>query len=171
MGGQSRQFVRGVRTMLDRKSTASLVSQGPDATTAPARRGSARPQPSAPITTPTLLQPSLASGHGATRRTLPRRIRWAHRAPPFSRDGFHRANAPEVSRCRAIIALEQSVSFRLMRTLPKFFGFSEFLAGLALMVLAWTIGDIRYRFRVRSAPLPLQGVTYTVVAAVGVLTY
>lgn len=53
---------------------------------------------------------------------------------------------------------------------PRFFGFSEFLAGLALMVLAWTIADIRYRFRVRTTPLPLQGITFAVVAAVGVLT-
>jgi hypothetical protein len=52
----------------------------------------------------------------------------------------------------------------------KFFGFSEFLAGLALMVLAWTIADVRYRFRVRTAPLPLLGITFSVVAAVGVLT-
>ncbi len=53
---------------------------------------------------------------------------------------------------------------------PKFFGFSEFLAGLALMVLAWTIADIRYRFRVRTAPLPLQGITFAMVTAVGILT-
>ena len=53
---------------------------------------------------------------------------------------------------------------------PKLFGFSEFLAGLALMVLAWTIADVRYRFRVRTAPLPLQGITFSVVAAVGILT-
>jgi hypothetical protein len=52
----------------------------------------------------------------------------------------------------------------------KIFGFSEFLAGLALMVLAWTIGDARYRFRVRTAPIPLQTITFSVVAAVGVLT-
>lgn len=52
----------------------------------------------------------------------------------------------------------------------KFFGFSEFLAGLALMVLAWTIADVRYRFRVRTAPIPLLGLTFSVVAAVGVLT-
>lgn len=51
----------------------------------------------------------------------------------------------------------------------KFFGFSEFLAALALMVLAWTIADVRYRFRVRTAPIPLQGVTFAVVAVVGVL--
>lgn len=52
----------------------------------------------------------------------------------------------------------------------KFFGFSEFLAGLALMVLAWTIADVRYRFRVRTSPIPLLGITFSVVAAVGVLT-
>ena len=52
----------------------------------------------------------------------------------------------------------------------KFFGFSEFLAGLALMVLAWTIADVRYRFRVRTAPIPLLGTTFTVVAIVGALT-
>ena len=38
------------------------------------------------------------------------------------------------------------------------------------MVLAWTIADVRYRFRVRTTPLPLQGVTFSVVAAVGGLT-
>lgn len=53
---------------------------------------------------------------------------------------------------------------------PKFFGFSEFLAGLALMVLAWTIGDVRYHFRVQTAPIPLQQLTFSVVATVGVLT-
>jgi len=52
----------------------------------------------------------------------------------------------------------------------KFFGFSEFLAGLALMVLAWTIADVRYRFRVRTAPIPLLGLTFSVVVAVGILT-
>lgn len=53
---------------------------------------------------------------------------------------------------------------------PKFFGFSEFLAGLALMVLAWTIADVSYRFRIRVAPIPLKGLTFGIVAAVGLLT-
>lgn len=53
---------------------------------------------------------------------------------------------------------------------PRFFGFAEFLAGLALMVLAWTIADVRYRFRVRTTPLPLQGITFAVVGAVGLMT-
>ncbi len=52
----------------------------------------------------------------------------------------------------------------------KFFGFSEFLAALALMVLAWTIADTRYKFRIRTAPLPLQGLTFWVVGVVGVLS-
>src|SRR5262245_50107445 len=35
------------------------------------------------------------------------------------------------------------------------------------MALAWTIADARYRFRVSTTPLPLQGITYAVVATVG----
>ena len=38
------------------------------------------------------------------------------------------------------------------------------------MVLVWTIADVRYRFRVRTAPIPLQGSTFAIVAGVGVLT-
>jgi hypothetical protein len=53
---------------------------------------------------------------------------------------------------------------------PKFFGFSEFLAGLALMILAWTIADARYRFRVSAAPIPLRDLTFSIVTAIGVLT-
>lgn len=60
--------------------------------------------------------------------------------------------------------------FALDTNAPKFFGFSEFLAGLALMVLAWTIADVRYRFRIRTSPLPLQTITFAMVAAIGVLT-
>ncbi|ADI89918.1 hypothetical protein [Acinetobacter oleivorans] len=53
---------------------------------------------------------------------------------------------------------------------PKIFGFSEFLAGLALMILAWTIADVRYRFRVEVAPLPLKIITFSVVIFVGLST-
>lgn len=53
---------------------------------------------------------------------------------------------------------------------PKIFGISEFLAGLALMVLAWTTADVLYRFRIAAAPLPLRRITFYVVTAVGVLT-
>jgi hypothetical protein len=60
--------------------------------------------------------------------------------------------------------------FRLTGQEPKFFGFSEYLAALALMVLAWTIADVRYRFRIQTAPLPVRGLTFTVIASVGFLT-
>ena len=53
---------------------------------------------------------------------------------------------------------------------PKFFGFSEFLTSLALMVLAWTTSDVRYRFRIDCAPIPLKGITFGVVVIVGLLT-
>ena len=72
------------------------------------------------------------------------------------------------------MAIEQCIMdvcfFPLDKNGQKFFGFSEFLAGLALMVLVWTIADVRYRFRVRIAPIPMLGLTFSMVAAVGVLT-
>lgn len=63
-----------------------------------------------------------------------------------------------------------SLCFEPLRDATKFFGFSEFLAALALMVLCWTIGDFRYRFRVRIAPLPLQSLTYWSVGFIGLMT-
>ena len=53
---------------------------------------------------------------------------------------------------------------------PKFFGFSEFLTSLALMVLAWTTTDVRYRFRIECVSIPLKRFTFWVVAIVGALT-
>ncbi|MFU2325088.1 hypothetical protein [Pseudomonas sp. NFX98] len=60
--------------------------------------------------------------------------------------------------------------FQLNSSAPKFFGFSEFIAGLALMVLAWTIADTRYRFRIATATLPVRGLTLLVTFSVGALT-
>lgn len=53
---------------------------------------------------------------------------------------------------------------------PKLFGFAEFLTGLALMVVVWTIADVRYRFRIAIAPLPLLRGTFVAVACLGLLT-
>ena len=53
---------------------------------------------------------------------------------------------------------------------PKFFGFSEFLTSLALMVLAWTTSDVRYRFRIQCAPISLQHFAFRIVTTVGILT-
>ena len=52
---------------------------------------------------------------------------------------------------------------------PQLFTFSNFLAGYALVVLAWTIADTRYRFRVATAPIPLTSITFFVVVVVGTL--
>ena len=53
---------------------------------------------------------------------------------------------------------------------PKLFGFSELLSGLALIVLAWTVADFRYRFRVKIAPIPIQQISYWLIAFVGCAT-
>ncbi|MGH9256760.1 MAG: hypothetical protein ACRD3C_19545 [Vicinamibacterales bacterium] len=53
---------------------------------------------------------------------------------------------------------------------PSFFGLDEYLTGLALMVVAWTIADVRYRFRIATAAIPLTQISFAVVAAVGLLT-
>lgn len=50
---------------------------------------------------------------------------------------------------------------------PKIFGFSEFISALALLVIVYTVTDIRYRFRVEVAPLPLFRLTYVLIAAIG----
>lgn len=38
------------------------------------------------------------------------------------------------------------------------------------MVLAWTMADTRYRFRIRTAPIPLEIITFWVVSIIGCLT-
>lgn len=53
---------------------------------------------------------------------------------------------------------------------PKLFGFSEFFTGLALMVLVWTIADERYHFRIRTTSFPLQGLSFGLVAIIGILS-
>lgn len=53
---------------------------------------------------------------------------------------------------------------------PGIFGLQQFVPGLALMALAWTTADARYRFRVASAALPARTITFVVLASVGPLT-
>ena len=64
--------------------------------------------------------------------------------------------------CLCFVPLEGDV--------PQIFGFSEFITGLALMVLAWTIAGATYRFRVKTAPIPLVNVTFGVATVIGILT-
>jgi len=50
------------------------------------------------------------------------------------------------------------------------FGFSEFISALALLVIVYTISDIRYKFRLNIAPLPLFMLTYISFAIIGIAT-
>jgi len=52
---------------------------------------------------------------------------------------------------------------------PRIFGFPEFLTGFALIFIAWTLADVRYKFRLEVAPLPLQAITFPSVVLIGVL--
>ncbi|MCK5518059.1 MAG: hypothetical protein KAI61_01470 [Alphaproteobacteria bacterium] len=47
------------------------------------------------------------------------------------------------------------------------FGFSEFIGALALLVVVYTITDVRYKFRIRVAPLPLLKIAFSVITVVG----
>jgi hypothetical protein len=58
----------------------------------------------------------------------------------------------------------------LMEPSPGIFGLQQFIPGLALMALAWTTSDARYRFRVACAAFPIRTITFWVLAIVGPLT-
>jgi hypothetical protein len=47
------------------------------------------------------------------------------------------------------------------------FGFAEFLGALALLVLVYNATDVRYRFRVSAAPIPLYRLTFVSTAIIG----
>lgn len=51
--------------------------------------------------------------------------------------------------------------------MTKIFGFSEFLASLALLVVIFTVSDFRYKFRISVAPIPLYGVTFFIISLTG----
>lgn len=53
---------------------------------------------------------------------------------------------------------------------PAIFGFAEFLAALALLVLIFSTSDFLYRFRVSVAPLPLTKLTFGATLFIGVGT-
>lgn len=52
----------------------------------------------------------------------------------------------------------------------KIFGFSEFLASLALLVVVFTVTDIRYKFRISIAPVHLYKITFFVIALAGLIS-
>lgn len=52
----------------------------------------------------------------------------------------------------------------------RIFGFKDFIAALALLIVIYTVSDIRYRFRVAVAPVPLFKITFILVATIGLGT-
>lgn len=51
--------------------------------------------------------------------------------------------------------------------ITKIFGFSEFLASLALLVVVFTVSDFRYKFRISIAPIPLYRITFIIISLTG----
>lgn len=51
---------------------------------------------------------------------------------------------------------------------PRIFGFAEFISALALLVITYTLVDVRYRFRLAIAPSPLYPLTFGVIGLIGV---
>ncbi len=47
------------------------------------------------------------------------------------------------------------------------FGFKDFIAALAFLVIIYTISDIRYRFRLAITPIPLFMITYVLIIVIG----
>jgi len=47
------------------------------------------------------------------------------------------------------------------------FGFKDFIAALALLIIIYTVSDIRYRFRVTVAPVSLFKITYALIGLIG----
>ncbi|MFP5424511.1 MAG: hypothetical protein ACLGJA_01510 [Gammaproteobacteria bacterium] len=59
--------------------------------------------------------------------------------------------------------------FALDKSAPKFFGFAELISGLALTLVVWTVADIRYKFRIDTAFLPIRRLSVVITIIVGFL--
>ena len=53
---------------------------------------------------------------------------------------------------------------------PRIFGFAEFISSLALLVITYTLVDVRYKFRLAIAPTPLFQRTFAVIGLIGIQT-
>ncbi len=59
------------------------------------------------------------------------------------------------------------ICFVPVTTTASLFGFKDFIAALALLIIIYTISDIRYRFRVSVSPTPLLKISYTLIGLIG----
>ncbi|MEQ5316617.1 hypothetical protein ABN239_06185 [Providencia vermicola] len=60
--------------------------------------------------------------------------------------------------------------FALDKNAIKYFGFAEFISGLALTLVVWTVADLRYKFRIDTASLPVRSASLVITPFVGSLT-
>lgn len=59
--------------------------------------------------------------------------------------------------------------FALDKTAPRYFGFAELIMGLALTLVVWTVADLRYKFRIDTAALPVRRASVAITIIVGFL--
>ncbi|HCI12386.1 MAG: hypothetical protein A2063_01785 [Gallionellales bacterium GWA2_60_142] len=59
------------------------------------------------------------------------------------------------------------ICFAPVTTTASLFGFKDFIAALALLVIIYTISDIRYRFRISVSPTPLFKISYVLIILIG----
>lgn len=59
------------------------------------------------------------------------------------------------------------ICFAPITTTANLFGFKDFIAALALLVIIYTISDIRYRFRISVSPTPLFKISYVLIVLIG----
>ena len=59
------------------------------------------------------------------------------------------------------------ICFVATNSTTSLFGFKDFIAALALLIIIYTVSDIRYRFRVSVAPIPLFKITYALIGLIG----
>ncbi len=62
------------------------------------------------------------------------------------------------------------ICFVPVTTSANLFGFKNFIAALALLIIIYTISDIRYHFRVSISPTPLLKMTYALIGLIGFAT-
>jgi hypothetical protein len=50
------------------------------------------------------------------------------------------------------------------------FGFAQFITAFSFLALVYTVSDVRYKFRIAAAPIPIVGATYVLSGLIGVGT-
>jgi hypothetical protein len=59
------------------------------------------------------------------------------------------------------------ICFVAANSTANLFAFKDFIAALALLIIIYTVTDIRYRFRVSVSPIPLLKISYALIGLIG----